>query len=100
MHNESETEDGIAVVDGQEVVIDQEALVADDGGEVVDSPLLQVVVVLFLRKRPAGTAGKIPKTIRVSKRVSNRVFLIIFENPPKKCPSDAFFWDPSAVQFK
>ena len=48
VHDESETEDGIAVVDDQEVVVGQEALVADDGEEVVDVPLLQVVVVFCL----------------------------------------------------
>ena len=44
MHNDGETEVGIVVVADQEVVVDQEALVADDDGEIVDVPLLQVVV--------------------------------------------------------
>ena len=44
MHNDGETDVGIAVDDDQEVVVDQEALVADDDEEVVVAPLLQVVV--------------------------------------------------------
>ena len=44
MHNDGETEVGIAVVDDQEVVVDQEALVADEDGEVVVTPLFQDVV--------------------------------------------------------
>ena len=44
MHNDGETDVGIAVDDDQEVVVDQRALVADDDEEVVVAPLLQVVV--------------------------------------------------------
>ena len=44
MHNDGETDVGIAVDDDQEVVVDQEAPVADDDEEVVAVPLLQVVV--------------------------------------------------------
>ena len=42
--NDGETEVGIVVDDDQEVVVDQEALVADEDEEVVDVPLFQVVV--------------------------------------------------------
>ena len=42
--NDGETEVGTAVVDDQEVVVDQEALVADEDGEFVVTPLFQDVV--------------------------------------------------------